>query len=209
LIPVSIRSPNLRMYPKSHRAPILHPGGVRLAPGKPKKNGGSRVESLHRHQRKCVICNHLEREMIEFYFINWRSPYKIASDFRISNTSAVYRHARALDLFLQRSQNIRAMLEILFEKACGAKLTADALVRAVRTYASLGENGEWIEPATTHVISFPASTRHQQPLPSGHSGRPEFGSAGPERLLSTTVSASRKSDSSLTLPQKRGATAQV
>jgi hypothetical protein len=58
--------------------------------------------------------------MIEFYFINWRSPYTIASDFRLNNTSAVYRHARALDLFRRRSQNIRAMLEILFEKAGGS-----------------------------------------------------------------------------------------
>jgi hypothetical protein len=166
------------------------------------ESGGSQVQSLHRHRRKCAICNHPEREMIEFYFINWRSPYTIASDFRLNNTSAVYRHARALDLFPRRSKNIRAMLEILFEKAGGVQLTADALVRAVRTYASLGDGGEWVEPATTHVISTPASTRQPQPAPLSRSDRPEFGSASPGHLPPTPVSASRTSDSPRTSPQK-------
>ena len=37
--------------------------------------------------------------------------------------------------------------------AGNVSLTADSLVRAVRTYASLTENGDWVEPATTHIVA--------------------------------------------------------
>jgi hypothetical protein len=137
------------------------------------------------------------------YFINWRSPYKIASDYRLSGISSVYRHARALDLFRRRSQNIRAMLEILFEKAGTVKLTADALVRAFRTHASLGDDGEWIEPATTHVISASASAPQPQPVPLPRTGRSQFESASPELMPPTPASASRTPDSPPTAPRKR------
>jgi len=109
--------------------------------------------SLSLHRRKCVICRHPEREMIEMYFIRWRSAHRIARDFDLSGTSVVYRHANALGLFAQRSRNIRSMLEVMFEQVANVTPTADALIRAVRTYASLTDHGEWVEPATTHVVT--------------------------------------------------------
>jgi hypothetical protein len=108
---------------------------------------------LNRHQRRCAICHHPEREMIESYFIRWHSANQIASDFGLHNVSGVYRHAHALNLFPRRARNLRAMLERMFERAGNVSLTADSLVRAVRTYASLTENGDWVEPATTHIVA--------------------------------------------------------
>jgi hypothetical protein len=126
--------------------------------------------ALKRHQRKCVICSHPERDMIEFYFLRWHSAYQIAADFGLSNISGVYRHARALGLFPQRGRNLRAMLEMMFETVGNVRPTADTLVRAVRTYASLTEEGEWIEPATTHHIV--AGTVPASAPPRGESQNP-------------------------------------
>jgi hypothetical protein len=125
-----------------------------------KKHGDSPRAALQRHRRKCVICHHPDREMIDFYFIRWNRPRDIAHDFGLPHVSAIYRHARALGLFSRRSRNLRAMLEHMFEKATCVFPTADSLVRACRTYSSLGQNGEWLEPATTHhIVRPPLPTR--------------------------------------------------
>jgi hypothetical protein len=57
---------------------------------------------LERHARDCAICSHKEREQIEFEFVAWESPTRLARRFRISRRS-VYRHASALNLLERRS----------------------------------------------------------------------------------------------------------
>jgi hypothetical protein len=38
----------------------------------------SEVPELSRHQRKCCVCRHAERDAIEEAFIHWQSPNEIA-----------------------------------------------------------------------------------------------------------------------------------
>jgi hypothetical protein len=93
------------------------------------------------------------RELAPAESERWHSANQIASDFGLHNVSGVYRHAHALNLFPRRARNLRAMLERMFERAGNVSLTADSLVRSVRTYGSLTENGDWVEPATTHIVA--------------------------------------------------------
>jgi hypothetical protein len=142
------------------------------------KHGDSPGAALQRHRRKCATCNHPDREMIDFYFVRWNRPRDIAHDFGLPHVAAIYRPARALGLFSQRSRNLRAMLEHMFEKATCVFPTADSLVRACRTYSSLGENGEWIEPATTHIV---------KPDLPGHPALSSPGRAQPTRRPSAAL----------------------
>ncbi|HEY0701362.1 MAG TPA: hypothetical protein VGD60_01215 [Candidatus Acidoferrales bacterium] len=140
-----------------------------------RKNGSASPRAeLQRHERKCAICNHPDREMIEFYFIRWHRPKDIAHDFGLPHVAAIYRHAQAVGLFGPRSRNLRAMLEHMFEKATCVFPTPDSLVRACRTYASLNEDGQWVEPATTHQIVGPQNQNHVAAAPRvrGSQARP-------------------------------------
>ena len=40
--------------------------------------------AIARHQRKCSVCQHPERESIEKEYLDWRSPQKIARDYGIA-----------------------------------------------------------------------------------------------------------------------------
>jgi hypothetical protein len=57
------------------------------------------AESLGRHERKCTVCNHPDREVIEEEFLRWYVPEDIARDHDIPYASAIYRHAHATGLF--------------------------------------------------------------------------------------------------------------
>jgi hypothetical protein len=108
-------------------------------------------EALSRHQRKCTICRHPEREAIEEAFLHWHNPGNICSDYQLGDRRAIYRHAHATGLFERRRDNLRSILEHLLERAEGARLTADTVIRALRAYTCLTDTGRWVEPPT-HVI---------------------------------------------------------
>jgi hypothetical protein len=110
---------------------------------------------LERHQRKCVICHHPDREAIEELFVDWQSPETISETFDIEDWSTIYRHARATGLYKQRGRNVRSALERVIEYAGhgSTTVTAIGIVRAVRAYACLTDTGEWIEPATRVIVS--------------------------------------------------------
>jgi hypothetical protein len=59
--------------------------------------------STSRHDRKCSVCRHRDRDEIEREFLNWRSPDSIAEDYGIAHHSSIYRHARATGLFAHRA----------------------------------------------------------------------------------------------------------
>jgi hypothetical protein len=127
-----------------------------------------------RHSRKCVICHHPEREAIEELFIHWHSPHAISHTFGLNDWSAIYRHARAMRLFPLRRRNLRSALEFLIERAHQAHITPMGVIKAVRAYACLTDEGEWIEPPTHVVVSSgtrPAAEAPRLPAPRNPEGR--------------------------------------
>ncbi len=131
---------------------------------------GARRPHPGRHARICSICCHPDRDAIEEDFIHWHSPSDIAFDYHLPDRSSVYRHAHATGLFARRSRNLRFVLENLLERVDKVKVTAHAVIRAVRAYTRINDAGEWIEPPTRILVSSvspsllpsPALTQHAQ-----------------------------------------------
>ena len=106
---------------------------------------------LERHGRKCKICKHPERELIEADFIQWRHPGDIADAYRIAY-DGLYRHATATGLFELRRENVSIVVQkVLEEVEYVQEPSAAAILRAVRTLR-LDSRGRWTEPPTTHVV---------------------------------------------------------
>ena len=123
--------------------------------------------ALARHARKCTVCRHPEREAIEDDFLRWHSPEDVAEDYGIADHCSVYRHVHATGLFERRRQTIRLALEPLLERAHTVRVTAGAVISAVRLYAQLNGDGKLIHPAKTvivHHVAHPAA-------PSSEPGR--------------------------------------
>ena len=112
---------------------------------KNRKSSPSPKPNLASHQARCTVCAHPQREEIEEEYISWKSPARIATDFKLRDRSAVYRHARALDLGKQRDRNIRAALARMIEKADDVRVTAGAAVQAIALYARINARGELVE----------------------------------------------------------------
>jgi hypothetical protein len=105
-----------------------------------------------RHCRKCHVCNHPDRDLIELDFLNWRSSRAISIDHQIPENS-IYRHAHALGLFDLRRANMRLALDRVIEKCSYAEATADTVVRAVRAQACLTDDNHWVEPARHLIVT--------------------------------------------------------
>lgn len=118
-----------------------------------------------RHERKCLVCQHPERETIEDMFVHWHQPLRMAHDYDLPLRS-LYRHAHATGLLAARRRNLRCVLEHILEDATRVDVTGDAIVRAVRAYTCLTDDNKWVEPAT-HVIVSPGST----PPPPRNAGK--------------------------------------
>jgi|SRR5271169_737795 len=101
--------------------------------------------SLLRHSRKCFICHHPQRAEIEDDFLNWHGPNGIVKDYQLPHYSVIYRHANALGLRARRNENIRTVLDIIVEQAETAPITANAILRAIRAYSCLQDDGTWVE----------------------------------------------------------------
>jgi hypothetical protein len=116
-----------------------------MADAKQRKTGSSTRPNLGRHESGCGICGHLQREEIENEFISWKSPAKIAADYKLRDRSTVYRHAHALDLFSRRSRNIRAALERIIEKVDTVEVNGGAVVQAIIAFAKINAAGKFVE----------------------------------------------------------------
>jgi hypothetical protein len=108
------------------------------------------VVSLGRHSTNCRICGHGKRAEIEADFVRWKSPARIATEYRLGNRASVYRHAHALGLFEKRGRNVRAALERIIEQVGEVDVTAPAVVAAVQAYAKINASGQWVD-RTEHV----------------------------------------------------------
>ncbi|HEV2297401.1 MAG TPA: hypothetical protein VGR72_02660 [Candidatus Acidoferrales bacterium] len=133
----------------------------------PRQSGAATPPDLARHRRKCVVCNHADREEIEEQFIQWRHPGDIANDFQIEEARYIRRHAQAVGLYARRRENYLFTLENLLERGDEIELTAAAYIKAVRAYACMCDTVRWTEPAIRVIGLRDSSSR-------------ESGATGPE-----------------------------
>jgi hypothetical protein len=123
----------------------------------------SRPINLRRHRSHCAVCHHPDREAIEEEFLHWRSPYDISADYEIENHSSIYRHAHAFGLFARRRCNLRSAVERMIERGERAKITANTLLRAIRTYSQMTDDGQCLEPPRQVVVTHIFQTSSSQP----------------------------------------------
>jgi hypothetical protein len=116
------------------------------------KEKRARRASAARHARKCTVCHHRDRDFIDQDYLRWLSPKKIAREYAISHQSVVYRHADATGLRAQRRASLRATLENFIEQAESVRATAGSVVAAVRLYAQMNDQGQWVPPVRRHIV---------------------------------------------------------
>jgi hypothetical protein len=152
------------------------------AKGKSSKSSVADNPDLDRHSRKCLVCNHPEREAIEELFINWHSPRNIRTEFGMYpklDWFSIYRHARAVGLYEERRKNLRSVFDLVLESAGTVAPTAQGIVAIVRAYTSLTDTHQWIEPerrvhVTNHIY------HHHVPAEPGVSAYPDEGTTEPD-----------------------------
>ncbi|MGC1105383.1 MAG: hypothetical protein WA876_02505 [Candidatus Acidiferrales bacterium] len=122
--------------------------------------------SLARHARKCAICNHADRAAIDDDFVSWRSEAAITLDYQLPSRSSVYRHAAVTGLLQRRRLNLRGVAERIIERVDEAPPTVAAILRAMRIFAQITEDGQWVEPAKRSIVTHIHITQHS---PENHS----------------------------------------
>jgi hypothetical protein len=115
--------------------------------------GDAESSDLNRHERKCLVCNHPERAAIEDEYLHWHHPHSIAIDFDLRERN-IYDHAKATGLRALRAQDRRSVLELILQKAEHAKVTGETIIRALRAYSCLSDDGRWAEPESRVVFSY-------------------------------------------------------
>lgn len=109
--------------------------------------------ALERHARKCSICRHPDREAIEADFINWRSEETIRYEFSLGSRSSIYRHAAATGLLRKRRLNLRGVCERILERAEDVPPSAAAVLRALRIFTQITEDGEWRDRPRRSIVT--------------------------------------------------------
>lgn len=136
-----------------------------------------RPPDFARHSRRCNVCSHPDRDIIEAEFIRWSNPDRLAEQFNLGHRSSIYRHAHATGLFERRRRELLRVLESILEAADFANFqTADVLIRATRVYAHLDDNGYWYEPPKTVTVLHgpaPAAAANANSRPSLEDTSPE------------------------------------
>ncbi len=122
---------------------------------------------LERHSRRCIICHHPEREAIEEEFVHWRSPSRLAHDYKLSDYRTIYRHARAAGLLLQRRERLHSALDAFVESVDDVTFTGDTILRAMRAYSCIDSHGRWTEIPTQVQFSTSHAAHPTQPSPRG------------------------------------------
>lgn len=153
-----------RLYPRSN--PNENPESGNQPPTKRRRHRPNRRQRkrarLNYHRVHCSVCNHPERDAIEEGFLMWRRPTELAREFELSHRKAIYAHANALGLFEQRAQALRFVLEKVMEESTFNPPSADSLIRAVRVYSCLDEDGHWHEPPRRVIVTHETVERVEQ-----------------------------------------------
>jgi hypothetical protein len=136
--------------PRRVKAPEQPDYPQQPAPGRPSE---PRVRAkMGPHTRRCNVCRHPHRKDIEQEFLRWRSPDRIAQDYKIPDHSSIYRHVHATGIFVRRRKVVRAALEPIIECAEFVRVTASSLVKAIYAHTHINENGEWVNHPTHHTV---------------------------------------------------------
>jgi hypothetical protein len=136
--------------PKPVRTPDQPDYPQQPAPGRP---SSPRVRAkMGPHTRRCNVCRHPHRKEIEQEFLRWRSPDRIAQDYKIPDHSSIYRHVHATGIFARRRKAVRAALEPIIECAEFVRVTASSLVKAIYAHTHINEDGEWVNHPTQHTV---------------------------------------------------------
>jgi hypothetical protein len=188
--PPAAPTPDIRRADDPKRIGI--PSDQREPRGRPAPNRESRPKqtqisesALERHARKCVICNHPDREEIEELFLHWNKPAWFAPDFNVTSR-ALYRHAHATGLYEARQGNLRCVLDRILERSGEATLTGESIIRAVRAYTCLTSENQWVEPPSRVIFSsqpLPAPARHGDGLPASIAVSPRLPAQSGEEIL--------------------------
>ena len=105
-------------------------------------------------------------------YLRWARPDDIVLEFQLSDRSVLYLHARATELDLRRNGNLRAALASVIERIDEVKLTASAVVAAVRAFSRISDDGRWIDPnyrvVVTRESSLSAAGAGKLSSPSAH-----------------------------------------
>lgn len=109
--------------------------------------------SFERHARKCAICNHPDYASIESDFVDWRSETTIVLSYQLPSRSSVYRHASAVGLLERRRANLRGVCERIIEHADEAPPSGMAVLRALRIYSQITEDGHWVDPPKHSLVT--------------------------------------------------------
>jgi hypothetical protein len=145
---------------------------------------------LERHSRRCIICHHPEREAIEEEFVHWRSPSKLAHDYKLADYRTVYRHARAAGLLLQRRERLHSALDAFVESVDDVTFTGDTILRAMRAYSCIDSHGRWTEIPTQ--VQF--STSHDGYPPQPPSPYPKNDSTAASDIIDIDPDEEREED---------------
>jgi len=145
---------------------------------------------LERHSRRCIICHHPEREAIEEEFVHWRSPSRLAHDYKLGDYRTIYRHARAAGLLLQRRERLHSALDAFVESVDDVTFTGDTILRAMRAYSCIDSHGRWTEIPTQ--VQF--STSHDGPPPLPPSPYPKNNSTPASDVIDIDPDEEREED---------------
>jgi hypothetical protein len=159
--------------------------------------------SLGRHKRRCTVCHHPECDLIEQEFLRWSSPFEISEAFDLKDPTAIYRHAHAFGLFARRRLNVRCVAEQILEGADSVRPTGNSVLRALRAFTQITDEGQWIEPpkrvVVTHVVRTISADALDHPVARHHRKKranpPQLPPA--QQLLIATPLRSSKSAKSL------------
>jgi hypothetical protein len=108
--------------------------------------------ALARHRRKCQVCHHPEREMIEREYRDWFGPLAIARSYGIPER-ALFRHLEATGLTSSRRKNLRSALERILERGVETEIDGPTIIQAVRAYCCLNDGNKWVEPVKDVTFS--------------------------------------------------------
>ena len=153
-------------------------------------NGDAGAPDTNRHQRKCEICHHPDREAIEEEFIHWHEPYTISRRYSVSKQS-IYRHAHATGLIAHRRENTRSILERILEQAAHpqTRVTGQTVINALRAYTCLTDDGRWVEPPSQVVFSTSRPLAHPPHPHPAEAALPAKAGAVPELPANAGIAA--------------------
>ena len=123
---------------------------------------------LARHARKCTICRHKDRPVIDFDYLNWRSTQQIVREYALPHRVALYRHADATGLTALRKSRLCSVLDSIIEQAETVEVTGATILRAMRAYSCLTKKGDWVELPRRKIVgrsqesATPPSVRHRK-----------------------------------------------